>query len=138
MKTQATKENIDKYYDILKTLYNTLQLSNSISMMKFSEQHNITKNLSTVLRAGGVIKLEGKARSAKWYWNTIQPTREMAIETLKRLADYNQPRKKETRGGKREGSGRKTKEIENRYLDNITFKLFWITIKVKLNYKTIK
>ena len=32
MKTQATKENIDKYYDILKTLYNTLQLSNSISM----------------------------------------------------------------------------------------------------------
>ena len=135
--TQATQENILKYYNALKKLYNVLQLTGKISMLKFSEQNNVTKSLSTILQKGGLIKLTGKGRASNWEWTTIDPTREMAIKVLKELATINPPRESKKRGGKRDGAGRKTKAIENRILDSYTIILFFglIKINIKLNYK---
>ena len=136
IETKAREENIVKYFNTLKKLYEILQLTKDISMLKFSEQNNITKNLSTVLQKGGVIKCTGIGRAAKWEWTSIEPTRQMAIKVLKELSKLNPPRK--NRGGKRDGSGRKSKIIENRYLDSYTIKIFFgiIKINIKLNYKS--
>ena len=136
MRTQATQENILKYYNTLKELHKILNLTNRISMMKFSEQQNVSKSLSTVLSKGGVIECYQKGAGSKWRWTTIEPTREMAIKTLKELALENPPRKNK-RGGKRDGAGRKTKSVENRYLDSCTLKLLFglIKINISMNYK---
>tara|TARA_R110000851_G_C12661210_1_gene521451 strand:+ start:74 stop:487 length:414 start_codon:yes stop_codon:yes gene_type:complete len=137
MKTSATEESIVKYYKVLKNLHLILTNTSRISMLEFSTRNNVTKNLSTVLQKGGIIELSKSGRSPEWKWTSIEPTREMAIKVHIELSKLNPPRK-ESRGGKREGAGRKTKELENRYLDSITFKIFWTTIKINLNYKTIK
>ena len=142
METRATEENIVKYFNTLKNLHLILQNTRKISMLDFSINNNVTKNLSTVLQKGGIIQLSKVGRSPEWKWTSIPPTREMAIKVLQELTKLNPPRNKpepkKQRGGKRDGAGRKTKSIENRYLDNITFKLFWITIKIQLNYKSSK
>lgn len=139
MKTRATEENIVKYYNVLNDLHLILQNTSRISMLDFSVKNKITKNLSNVLQKGGVIKKIKAGRYPEWEWVSIKPTREMAIKVLQELAKFNPDRKeKSNHGGKREGAGRKSKEIENRYLDSITFKIFWVKINVKLNYKTSK
>ena len=157
MKTNATEENIVKYFSALKKLEETLDLTSRISMMKFSENNNLSKNLSTVLRKGKVIKCLKKGRFSEWEWITIKPTREMAIKTLIELGKENpernniddirqmtkeeiasiRDRKKETRGGARVGAGRKTKAKESEKLEGYTIKTFFglIKINVKLNYK---
>lgn len=141
VQTQATPDNILKYYNALKKLHNVLQLTDKISMLKFSEQNKISKSLSTVLQRGGVIKLNGKGRATSWEWSSIEPTREMAIRVLKELAIINPPRetscKIKNRGGKREGAGRKAKSVENRYLESYTIRMFFglVKINIKLNYK---
>lgn len=138
-KTNATEQNIIKYYECLKKLYDVLSLTDKISMLKFSQQNNLTKSLSTVLQNGGIIKCNGKGRTTSWEWTSIPPTRAMAIEVLKRLASINPPRKETKGGGKRESAGRKSKEVENRYLDSYSVRLIFglIKINIKLNYKQI-
>jgi len=134
-KTNATDENIVKYFNTLNKLYEVLQLTDRISMNKFSEQNNVTKNLSTVLQKGGVINCLAKGRGSRWEWTSIAPTREMSVKVLKELSKLN-PERPGVRGGKREGAGRKSKSFENRYLDSYTIKLFFglIKINIKLNY----
>ena len=127
METRATEENIVKYFKVLKELHTILGYTDSLSMLKFSTQNNVTKSLSTVLQKGGVIKNIGnKGKGAKWTWNTIEPSRNMAIKCLQKLAELNPPRKK-SMGGKREGSGRKTKieEAATLKVKLYTISLFW-------------
>lgn len=135
MKTNSQEETIIKYHSILKDLYMILQHTSRISMMDFSTKYNASKNLSNVLQKGGIIKMVKQGRYPEWKWNTIPPNKDMAIETLKRLSIINNIPK---RGGKREGSGRKPKSIENRYLDSFTVPLFFglTKINIKLNYKS--
>lgn len=137
--TRATEQNIIKYYECLKKLHEVLSLTDKISMLKFSEQNNLTKSLSTVLQKGGIIKCNGKGRATSWEWTSIPPTRAMAVEVLKRLASVNPPRKETKAGGKREGASRKAKEIENRFLDSYSVRLLFglIKINIKLNYKQL-
>jgi Icc-related predicted phosphoesterase len=92
METRATEENILKYLKVLKDLKFILDNTPNLSMMNFSEKNNVTKNLSTVLQKGGVIKLTKKGRYCEWKWSTIEPTREMSIKTLQELAKLNPPR----------------------------------------------
>jgi len=134
MKTKAREENIVKYFNVLNQLYFTLKLTNKISMLKFSEQNNVTKNLSTVLKKGGIITNKGTGRSTEWYWNSIEPTREMAIKVLQETTKLNPPRK--NHGGKRKGSGRKTREEEVKKLKvSYTVKIYlWGLIKIRTNY----
>jgi hypothetical protein len=136
MKTQATQENILKYLNVLKVLHHLLSYSKRISMLDFSVRNKVTKNLSTVLSKGGIIKCIKSGRNSEWEWASIEPTREMAIKVLQELATLN-PERKNNQGGKRENSGRKTKEVENRKLESLTMKLLFglIKINITLNYK---
>ena len=92
MKTQATEENILKYLEALKRLHIILGATNRLSMFKFSVTNNLSKNISTVLKEGGVIKCLKKGKGSEWEWTSIPPNREMAIRLLKGLANYNPPR----------------------------------------------
>ena len=133
--TQALDKNIVKYHDALEKLHIILSATNRISMMKFSEDNKLSKSLSTILSRGGVIVCVKKGKFSEWKWNTIPPSRQMAVKVLKELSSVNPERK--IRGGKREGSGRKTKSEENKFLESYTVKLLFglIKINVKLNYK---
>jgi hypothetical protein len=93
MKTRATEENILKYYNALKDLNVILKSTKVLSMLRFSEQRNLTKSLSTVLQRGKVIKLLKKGKYSEWEWTTIEPTRDMAIKVLQELSSLNPPRK---------------------------------------------
>ena len=136
METQATNENILKYYAILKDLHKLLGYTKRISMLSFSAKNKVSKNLSTVLSQGKIIKCITKGRGSEWEWISIEPTREMAIKVLQELGKLN-PERKTTQGGKREGAVRKTKEHENKVLDSFSIRLLFglIKINVKLNYK---
>lgn len=93
METRATEQNIIKYLKVLKELKLVLDNTPNLSMLNFSTKHNVTKNLSTVLQKGGVIKLTKKGRYTEWKWVSIEPTREMAMKTLQELTHLNPPRK---------------------------------------------
>lgn len=103
MKTRARKENIDKYEAVLKILFHRLRYDKQLSMFKFSQEYNVSKNLSTVLSKGGIIKNLKRGRSTQWEWVSIEPNKDMAVKVLTELGKLNPPRK---RGGKREGAGR--------------------------------
>jgi len=140
METRATEENILKYFNVLKKLHFLLSNTNRISMFDFSVKNNVTKNLSTVLQKGGIIKMTKKGRYPEWEWNTIEPNREMAIKTLKELALLNPVRHPlsnttSNRGGARAGSGRKPKSIENRYLKSKTKSFLFGILKIKTTYE---
>lgn len=139
MKTRATEENVLKYYNALKDLNVILKSTKVLSMLRFSEQRNLTKNLSTVLQKGKVIKLIKKGKYSEWEWTTIEPTREMAIKVLQELALLNPPRKKKEPVIKpiknKVGRPRKTPSVKT--ISHYSVKLFFgvINIKVRPIYK---
>ena len=97
MKTRTKDESIEKYLSVLQELKIILDNTNHLSMLKFSEKNGVTKNLSTVLQKGGVIKLISRGRHPKWEWITIQPNRHMAIKVLQELSKLNPIREKKTK-----------------------------------------
>lgn len=127
-KTQALEENIVKYFEALKNLHTILSATSRLSMMKFSEDNNLSKNLSTVLSKGGVIVCTRKGRVSEWKWNTIPPTRHMAIKVLKEFASLNPERKPYKK---------RVSVVNSRILESYTVKLLFglIKINIKLNYK---
>jgi hypothetical protein len=93
-----------------------------------------------------------KGKYSEWTWNTIEPTKQMAVKSIQMLGQLNPPRKprvKQTkvilnkRGGARPNSGRPKKiVIENEVKDNklcnvknknISFSIFWGLIKFNFN-----
>jgi len=121
LETRATEENISKYFDVLKKLHLILSYTNKISMSDFSVKNHVSKNLSTVLQLGGVIKIIKSGRYPEWEWNTIYPTREMAIKTLKEFSKLNPERKTYY------NTNKKTNRVK--YYE---IKLIWGLIKLKI------
>lgn len=135
--TRATEENIVKYYNVLKSLYAILQDTNVISMNTFSVNHNVSKNISTILQSGGIIKLKSKGRYAEWEWIGIEPTREMSIKVLKEFVKFNPARKRtpaHTTSNKTVVASAEKHVI--RYDIRLLFGL--ITIKIKPVYRKLK
>lgn len=131
-KSNMQEENIVKYLECLKKLKIILNATNRISMLKFSEDNKISKNISTVLSNGKIIRCLKKGKHSEWEWIGIDPNRNMAIRLIEGLGRLNPPRKKiekqvvKKRGGYRVGSGRKTKETEsNRSETKIKKSFFW-------------
>jgi len=130
-----------KYLDALNDLYSVLKYTDSLSLTRFMTDNGLSKNFAIVIKKGGLISTNGlKSKGAKYKWETIKPNIKMAKEVVDRINKVGNTAMKKTRGGKREGSGRKPKSIENRYLESYTTSLLWglIKIKTKLNYKISK
>jgi hypothetical protein len=140
---RVKQETIDKYFKSLVELRNVLKYTNRISLDEFSVKNNLSKNLSKVLQKGGIIKCLKRGRFSEWEWTTIEPTTHMAVKTIQLLGLENPPRKtelktavKQTRGGYRPNSGRKTKEEESLKAiktKTITITLLWGLISFNIN-----
>lgn len=133
--TMATESNILKYYDALKSLHFLLQNTNRISMFDFSVKNKVTKNLSTVLQDGKIIKLVKRGRYSEWEWVSIEPTREMAIRVLKELAKFNPERKKTVKKVVTNTTTTNVKRPKQMILDSKTIKIGFIKIRINYNYK---
>lgn len=137
METRATEQNILKYLQVLKDLKLILDNTSRLSMFEFSKKYQVTKNLSTVLQKGGIIKLINKGRYTQWEWTSIEPNRSMAIKTLQELAKFNKPRKKQIK--KIKGISVEPKKQKEKVIDYYEIKMFFglITFKIKPHF-TIK
>ena len=146
--TNVQTETLDKYFSALTELYTVLSYTNRVSLNEFSEKKQLSKNLSKVLQKGGVILCLKKGRFSEWKWNTIPPTKQMALKAIQTLGDFNPPRKRQVkkeiilevkkpiRGGYRKGAGRKTKEVELQNIKeekSINVKLFFGLISFNIN-----
>jgi hypothetical protein len=142
MKTQ------NNYLNFLQDLKLLIEFNSSLDVGKLAKKHELKyyTHSSKVVLSNGIIKKQSK--QGLFEWNTIPPNLEMARELEKRLIEIGYKCATRTRtikeedgrknNGGHKNSGRKSKAIENRYLDSITFKILWITITINLNYKTIK
>jgi len=137
METRATEQNILKYLQVLRDLKLILDNTSRLSMFEFSKKYQVTKNLSTVLQKGGIIKLINKGRYTQWEWTSIEPNRNMAIKTLQELAKFNKPRKKQIK--KIKGISVEPKKLKEKVIDYYEIKMFFglITFKIKPHF-TIK
>ncbi len=129
--TRATDANIVKYLAALLRLHTILCATNRVSMMKFSIDNSLSKNLSTVLSKGGVIKCIKKGKFSEWEWCTIPPNKHMAIKVLKEFAILNPERRPYEK---------KVSVVNARVLESYNIKLLFglITIKVKPIYSNYK
>ena len=130
------KKTIDRYENALNILYYTLQSNNNISITKFILNNGLSKNTPVVLYKNGILKTNNKrGRACKYYWNTIKPTKDMAVSVIKEVNDigYREKIKRDNnedevkkRGGKRNGAGRPNGSINVRSAKKvITKSLLW-------------
>lgn len=135
METRAKEQNIEKYLKVLQELKMILDHTPHLSMLKFSEKHNVTKNLSTVLQKGGIIKLTKKGRFPQWQWISIEPNKHMAAKTLQELSKLNPPRKKEIKNQNTilDRPKKTKKSIVDYYEIKMLFGL--ITFRIKPHFK---
>jgi hypothetical protein len=120
--SRVSQESVEKYYNALVELNNVLKYTTIISLNSFCIKNNLSKNLPSVLKKGGIVKCITKGKYSEWEWISIEPNRQMANKSVQMLGELNPPRKlvvkkevkevikpKLPRGGARKGSGRKTK-----------------------------
>lgn len=137
IQTKATDQNIEKYLKVLKELKMILDNTPHVSMLKFSENHNVTKNLSTVLQKGGIIKLLKKGRYTEWEWVSIEPNKHMAIKTLQELSKLNPPRKNKSKEQKKLFD--QPKKMNKQKLEYYEMKILFglITFKIKPHFAKV-
>jgi hypothetical protein len=139
--TIGTRERIIlKYLEVLKDLKLILDNTAYLSMHKFTKQHNVSKNLGTVLQKGGIIRLISKGQTSKWEWIGIEPNKYMAEKTLQELNAINnghreQNKKQKTSVGKRMID--KQDQTKQQVVDYYEIKMFFrlITLKIKPYFK---
>jgi len=130
-----------KYLESLRELHKVLKYTDRISLTKFMNKNSLNKNFANIIIKGGLIKTNGvKGAGTRYEWITIDPNIKMSSKVIEEVNKESLKGMQKTRGGARVGSGRKTKEVENRLLESYTTNLLWGLIKIttKLNYKTIK
>ena len=129
MENHQKDETILKHFEILKRLHEILKYTSKISMFEFCKKNDVSKHFSMALQKGGVIKnTGGRAGSRNWEWNTIPPTREMAIRTIEELKRFN-----ESISGRKVMEGKtKTEEATTLRVKLYTISLFWGLFNIKI------
>ena len=157
METNITQESIQKYYNGLNEIYTVLKYTDKIPMTDVLKRNGLSNETRSVLCKGNVIKLTGLARSSRWKWVTVPPTKQMALKTITEVLlakkKHNKIQREKLqiktkvkevknaqtniveapkRGGARPNSGRKSKAEELKQATrSIEFTLFWGLITYK-------
>jgi hypothetical protein len=112
--SELEDKTVQKYFLALRELRAILKHGGNVALLKFCEEKGLSKNANTQLVQGGILKnIGGRGLSANWKWNTIEPNMMMAKETLDRCNNVGREAMRKsrsepiTRGGAREGAGRK-------------------------------
>ena len=78
-------KTIDKAFNYLEELHHVLTITDVVNLQKLSTVHKVSKNYGTLLMKNNLLI---KTKNGAMRWTTIEPTREMAIELVKRSNEY--------------------------------------------------
>jgi hypothetical protein len=81
-------DTINKYLTFLNDLYILTDKADTISLDELTREHKVSKVATTVLIRDGLIRVVGRnGRRRILRWDTIPPTRDMAVELINRVND---------------------------------------------------
>ena len=78
-------KTIDKAFNYLEELHHVLTITDSVNLTKLSTVHKVSRNYGTLLLKNNLLV---KTKSGAMRWSTIEPSREMAIELVRRANEY--------------------------------------------------
>lgn len=80
--------NFEKTKTFINELYLLIKQTQSPSLQKFCKEKGIPYKLIQFLLKEGIIRNEGKSKSTKWFWNTIDPNELMIKEAVRRFEKF--------------------------------------------------
>lgn len=126
-------KTIDKAFNYLEELHHVLTITDVVNLQKLSTVHKVSKNYGTLLMKNNLLI---KTKNGAMRWTTIEPTREMAIELVKRSNEYQRNLKEKKEENKEQVAMNFTKkEISKTVIParenktKKTFNLFWGLLK---------
>ena len=78
-------KTIDKAFNYLEELHHVLTITDVVNLQKLSSVHKVSNNYGTLLLKNNLLV---KTKGGAMRWSTIEPTREMAIELVRRSNEY--------------------------------------------------
>lgn len=132
-KRRIQDKTIDKAFNYLEELHHVLTITDVVNLQKLSTVHKVSKNYGTLLMKNNLLI---KTKNGAMRWTTIEPTREMAIELVRRSNEYQRDLKDKKEENKEQVAMNFTKkEISKTVIPTKekqtkrTFNLFWGLLK---------
>jgi len=85
-KRRINEKTIDKAFNYLQELHHVLTITDVVNLTKLSTAHKVSKTYGTLLLSNNLLV---RTKSGAMRWATIEPSREMAIELVRRANEYN-------------------------------------------------
>ena len=132
-KRRIQDKTINKAFNYLEELHHVLTITDVVNLQKLSNVHKVSKTYGTLLLNNNLLI---KTKSGSMKWATIEPSREMAIELVRRANEYNLLSKQKKVQSKEQVAMNFTKkEISKTVIPakenktKKTFNLFWGLLK---------
>ena len=84
-KRRIQDKTIDKAFNYLQELHHVLTITDSVNLTKLSTVHKVSKTYGTLLLRNNLLV---RTKNGALRWATIDPSREMAIELVRRANEY--------------------------------------------------
>ena len=84
-KRRINEKTIEKAFNYLEELHHVLTITDSVNLTKLSTVHKVSKTYGTLLLSNNLLI---KTKNGAMKWATIEPSREMAIELVRRANEY--------------------------------------------------
>jgi len=85
-KRRINEKTIEKAFNYLEELHHVLTITDVVNLTKLSTAHKVSKTYGTLLLSNNLLV---RTKSGAMRWATIEPSREMAIELVRRANQYN-------------------------------------------------
>ena len=84
-KRRIQDKTIDKAFNYLEELHHVLTITDVVNLQKLSTVHKVSKTYGTLLLRNNLLV---RTKNGALRWATIDPSREMAIELVRRSNEY--------------------------------------------------
>ena len=84
-KRRIQDKTIDKAFNYLEELHHVLTITDVVNLQKLSTVHKVSKTYGTLLLRNNLLV---RTKNGALRWATIDPSREMAIELVRRANEY--------------------------------------------------
>ena len=84
-KRRINEKTIEKAFNYLEELHHVLTITDVVNLTKLSTAHKVSKTYGTLLLSNNLLV---RTKSGAMRWSTIEPSREMAIELVRRANEY--------------------------------------------------
>lgn len=84
-KRRINEKTIEKAFNYLEELHHVLTITDVVNLTKLSTVHKVSKTYGTLLLSNNLLV---RTKSGAMRWSTIEPSREMAIELVRRANEY--------------------------------------------------